>query len=264
MFTNKKLTQIILLTLACISFTLSAKCKDGSNCPGSQTCCMAAHGVGCCPYADAICCGDGQHCCPNGYVCGDNACYAPSQGTPALSLLINSNRKSFLETSSFISASDSANNNNNKSNDENSNYGKNNKDESEMISSSSVSRTELDLNSNSGSQKSLEILEDEATKSISISASSNQQSFLNRSRFEEILEKLDNLNNSYMKKFFGCFKDMEPVVQDLLTAYRQKNEKTETLINIMKSLVNKLAVDGTKMTSDCKAVFVLAGIAGIV
>ena len=240
-----------------MSNTLSAKCKDGSNCPGSQTCCLTTRGVGCCPYADAICCGDGQHCCPNGYVCGNNACYAPSQGAPALSLLVNSNRKSFLETSSFIATSENLDSTENKTESKNPN-------ESEGITS--VDRTVLDFNANSGSQNSLEILADETRKTTAFSAdqgTNTEASFLNKTKFEFILEKLDNLNNSFMKNFFGCFKDMEPVVRDLITAYRQKKEKTETLINIVKNLVNKLMLDAGKMTSDCKSIFTLAGITGI-
>lgn len=251
---TKMLKKIsLLIGLAYISYTLSTRCKDGSNCPGSQTCCLTPRGVGCCPYADAICCGDGQHCCPNGYVCGNNACYAPSQGSPALALLLNSNRKSFLETSSFISTSE---------NSDSAERNDSNKNESEIISS--VERTVLDFNANSGSDKSLEILTDETSKTTTIASSGSEATFLNKSKFEIILEKLDHLNNTYMKKFFGCFKDLEPIVHDLITAYRQKKEKTETLINIVKNLVNKLAIDGAKMTVDCKAVFALAGIAGII
>jgi hypothetical protein len=44
-------------------------CKDGSQC-GSGTCCeLESGGYGCCPYEDATCCDDKQHCCPNGYQC---------------------------------------------------------------------------------------------------------------------------------------------------------------------------------------------------
>jgi len=245
MFTSK---LIIIIALSYISFTLSSICKDGSNCPGSQTCCLAGRGSGCCPYADAICCGDGLHCCPNGYVCGNVACYAPSQGTPALSLLLNNNHKTFLETSSFITAENSE-----------SSSGSNNKENKTI---SSADRIVLDLSANSTSRKTIEILADETSKTT-IESSYTGEGFLNKSKFEDILEKLKNLNNTYLNNFFGCFKDMEPVVKDLITAYFERKEKTETLINIIRELVNKLAVDGTKMTRDCKVIFALTGFAGI-
>ncbi len=269
MFNYKILSKIFLLcSLVCISFTFCAKCKDGSNCPGSQTCCLAARGLACCPYEEAICCGDGQHCCPNGYVCGDTACFAPSQGMPALSLLLNSNRKSFLETSSasiekkILLRIESENQKSEKDVVED-------EEQRKLISScrSGLDKTELDFNANSGSQKSLEILEDETKKSTIVSrgnSASNRESFLNKSRFQVILDKLENLNSSYMKSFFGCFKDMEPVVQDLINAYRQKKEKTETLIRIVEDLVKKLSVDGANITTDCKAILALAGFAGII
>lgn len=250
---------LLTIALACISYSLSSKCKDGSNCPGTQTCCLAARGVGCCPYTDAICCGDGQHCCPNGYVCGDNACYAPSQGTPALSLLLNNNQKAFLDTNSFITEENTDKTTSTTSN----NYSEKNNAENSNSAMNKVETTVLDFDSNSGSQKSLKILTDEASKTT-IETTSKGESFMKGSRIETILENLNTVNNSYLQKFFGCFKDMEPVVKDLITAYKQRKENTEKAMNIIKELINKLAVDGTQMTSDCKAVFALVGIAGII
>ena len=41
-----------------------------SECSPNSTCCLLQSGVyGCCPIADAICCGDGVHCCPKSYTC---------------------------------------------------------------------------------------------------------------------------------------------------------------------------------------------------
>lgn len=35
-----------------------------------ETCCLAGGGqVGCCPYPNAVCCSDQQHCCPQNTVC---------------------------------------------------------------------------------------------------------------------------------------------------------------------------------------------------
>jgi len=45
-------------------------------CPGQSTCCeLTTPGVyGCCPYENAVCCGDHEHCCPYGYTCGEDGC----------------------------------------------------------------------------------------------------------------------------------------------------------------------------------------------
>ncbi|XP_072028842.1 uncharacterized protein [Amphiura filiformis] len=51
-------------------------CPDGlSECQDGQTCCQLKSGDwGCCPYADAVCCSDQEHCCPNGYTCDVSSC----------------------------------------------------------------------------------------------------------------------------------------------------------------------------------------------
>jgi len=44
-------------------------CPSGT-CAAGTTCCSLADGSwGCCPYPNATCCTDQQHCCPNGYTC---------------------------------------------------------------------------------------------------------------------------------------------------------------------------------------------------
>jgi hypothetical protein len=49
---------------------LKVNCPDGSSCPNDNTCCQLESGsYGCCPYPQATCCSDHQHCCPNGYTC---------------------------------------------------------------------------------------------------------------------------------------------------------------------------------------------------
>jgi C1A family cysteine protease len=48
-------------------------CPDGSSCDG--TCCCAAEifgqclQYGCCPYENAVCCDDHEHCCPESTIC---------------------------------------------------------------------------------------------------------------------------------------------------------------------------------------------------
>lgn len=41
-----------------------------SKCPEGETSCpLKDEGEGCCPYSEAVCCSDKEHCCPNGYTC---------------------------------------------------------------------------------------------------------------------------------------------------------------------------------------------------
>ena len=46
-------------------------CPDKkSSCPADSTCCKDNVGTySCCPFQDAVCCGDGIHCCDSGMVC---------------------------------------------------------------------------------------------------------------------------------------------------------------------------------------------------
>ncbi|XP_053094900.1 granulin b isoform X2 [Pangasianodon hypophthalmus] len=47
------------------------KCDAQTTCPRGNTCCYMAKlsKWGCCPLPQAVCCGDGDHCCPSGYTC---------------------------------------------------------------------------------------------------------------------------------------------------------------------------------------------------
>ncbi|XP_047137167.1 uncharacterized protein LOC100206670 isoform X2 [Hydra vulgaris] len=49
----------------------NVKCPDGiSQCPSDNTCCTLESGqYGCCPLPNAVCCGDHEHCCQEGYSC---------------------------------------------------------------------------------------------------------------------------------------------------------------------------------------------------
>jgi len=49
-------------------------CPGGTVCPGDQTCCPIGGGdYGCCPFANAVCCSDMRHCCPEGKRCNLSA-----------------------------------------------------------------------------------------------------------------------------------------------------------------------------------------------
>lgn len=59
-------------------------CPDNSTCASSATCCkINTERFGCCPYEDAVCCDDLQHCCPSGFVCDtvEKHCVPSSKST---------------------------------------------------------------------------------------------------------------------------------------------------------------------------------------
>ena len=63
-----------LLTLKTPAVIISPKnivCPSGIvKCLEDQTCCkLNTGGYGCCPLPNAVCCSDGEHCCPYGYTC---------------------------------------------------------------------------------------------------------------------------------------------------------------------------------------------------
>ncbi|XP_041758951.1 granulin b isoform X2 [Coregonus clupeaformis] len=49
-------------------------CDPHTSCPKYTTCCFMnkAGKWGCCPLPKAVCCADGDHCCPSGYSCDDH------------------------------------------------------------------------------------------------------------------------------------------------------------------------------------------------
>ncbi|XP_041943510.1 granulin a isoform X1 [Alosa sapidissima] len=50
---------------------LGVKCDSTTSCPDHTTCCFMKkeNKWGCCPFPNALCCEDGEHCCPAGYKC---------------------------------------------------------------------------------------------------------------------------------------------------------------------------------------------------
>jgi len=231
---------LFFYTLSYLSNLLATQCRDGSYCPGLQTCCLAMYGVGCCPYEDAICCGDGIHCCPNGFICGDNSCYKSTGDGKALAYVLSkSNGNGFLEASQ---------NKNESKNDKN--LDNNEKSEKALLNKSSKS-----------DNKNLLFLDTKQNKDITTTPSS----FFSKTKLQIIIEKFDYLNNSFFKKLMGCFKDMEPLIKDLMNAYQQKSEnRTESLMKFMSKILTKLYFDGVQITTDCKSMLSLAGFAGII
>ncbi|XP_058268606.1 granulin a [Hemibagrus wyckioides] len=48
-------------------------CGGGFSCKDTETCCKISETTwGCCPYTQAVCCSDMQHCCPAGYTCDES------------------------------------------------------------------------------------------------------------------------------------------------------------------------------------------------
>ncbi|XP_063760511.1 granulin a isoform X2 [Eleginops maclovinus] len=50
------------------------QCDAHTSCPPSTTCCFMAvyRKWGCCPLPEAVCCSDGNHCCPKNYKCNED------------------------------------------------------------------------------------------------------------------------------------------------------------------------------------------------
>ncbi|XP_070704425.1 granulin a isoform X2 [Pempheris klunzingeri] len=50
------------------------QCDAHTSCPQSTTCCLmtSSQRWGCCPLPDAVCCADGNHCCPTHYKCNEH------------------------------------------------------------------------------------------------------------------------------------------------------------------------------------------------
>ncbi len=68
---------------------LSVVCPDKkSECPDGDTCCLVGSSkYGCCPKANATCCSDMKHCCPQGYLCEDGKCSLQDSSLPFLQLV---------------------------------------------------------------------------------------------------------------------------------------------------------------------------------
>lgn len=65
----KKYLLGLFFILCSFKLSLQTICDDGSECAGESTCCPSHGGFFCCPLKNAVCCSDGNHCCPTGYKC---------------------------------------------------------------------------------------------------------------------------------------------------------------------------------------------------
>lgn len=58
------------------------RCRNGEECDSSETCCPIDNNqYGCCPMAEAVCCPDQVHCCPEGYTCENQYCMQTSSAS---------------------------------------------------------------------------------------------------------------------------------------------------------------------------------------
>ncbi|CAL8282240.1 unnamed protein product [Merluccius merluccius] len=66
------LNKLPVLSMEEVAMVTSSdeKCDRQTMCPGGTTCCRKGSGHwACCPLPQAVCCADGEHCCPSGYTC---------------------------------------------------------------------------------------------------------------------------------------------------------------------------------------------------
>eukprot|EP01017_Pseudomicrothorax_dubius_P024719 TRINITY_DN2625_c0_g2_i1.p1 TRINITY_DN2625_c0_g2~~TRINITY_DN2625_c0_g2_i1.p1 ORF type:complete len:232 (-),score=40.35 TRINITY_DN2625_c0_g2_i1:55-750(-) len=72
-----------LFLLALVFFVACDQMCDNNPdywCPDGFTCCQRESGeYGCCPYSNAVCCPDHEHCCPQNYQCGNGRCYRDNE-----------------------------------------------------------------------------------------------------------------------------------------------------------------------------------------
>lgn len=58
------------------------QCDDNTSCPQGTTCCFMTSSKkwGCCPLPEAVCCADGDHCCPTHYKCNERTTSCVKEG----------------------------------------------------------------------------------------------------------------------------------------------------------------------------------------
>ncbi|XP_075528303.1 progranulin-like isoform X2 [Dermacentor variabilis] len=97
----KKVDPIVpaLTSVASLRNVPNQMCPDGNECQDDQTCCLLQSGsYGCCPYNQAVCCDDREHCCPAGYTCDTQAarCLKGDLSSPLMRPLVPKRRSSSL------------------------------------------------------------------------------------------------------------------------------------------------------------------------
>ncbi|XP_065287821.1 progranulin-like isoform X4 [Dermacentor albipictus] len=94
--------QPVLLSAATPEVTVPNQlCPDGNECEDDQTCCLLQSGsYGCCPYNQAVCCDDKEHCCPAGYTCDVQAarCIKGDLSSPLMRPLVPKRRSRLTNT----------------------------------------------------------------------------------------------------------------------------------------------------------------------
>lgn len=71
-----------------LSRHLGRPCQTGAHCPPGYSCLLTVSGTSsCCPFPEAVSCGDGHHCCPRGYHCSTDgqSCFQASESWVILS-----------------------------------------------------------------------------------------------------------------------------------------------------------------------------------
>ncbi|XP_054931187.1 uncharacterized protein [Dermacentor andersoni] len=99
----KKVDPIVpaLRSVASLRNVPNQMCPDGNECEDDQTCCMLQSGsYGCCPYNQAVCCDDREHCCPAGYTCDTQTarCLKGDLSSPLMRPLVPKRRSSLMNT----------------------------------------------------------------------------------------------------------------------------------------------------------------------
>ncbi|XP_064410860.1 progranulin-like isoform X2 [Latimeria chalumnae] len=99
------LVQTNALSITSESPSSAVYCGNQYYCPDGNTCCKLPSGSwGCCPHPHAICCRDGYHCCPYGYICDFTSTRCKRRG---VSIPSEAKIPAFVQTSALSITSES-------------------------------------------------------------------------------------------------------------------------------------------------------------
>lgn len=83
-----------------------------------------------------------------------------------------------------------------------------------------------------------------------------QDEEIKQSRIDKFLDKLNYINNSYIKKIISCVVDVEPMIADLLNAYiENKINLGQSFVKNIIEVYGKISKDASKLSTDCKDIF---------